>query len=93
MDQQFNNLDKQVALMNQELKALCDKVTEGFELNSEEHTTLVSVFEKALDKKAEKIIVDNLAANVDNLISNQNKVAWMIIGTVILAVLGLIIIK
>ena len=61
MDQQFNNLDKQVALMNQELKALCDKVSEGFELNSEEHSRLVELFEKALAQKAglwvEKVIV------------------------------------
>lgn len=93
MDKEFNNLDKQVALMNQELKEIGKTVAEGFSLNSSEHKEIVKnsieqnkelmdLFNKALEQKAAKWVEDWLV--------------WagrIIVGAVLLALVSLVVIN
>lgn len=80
------DLNSQIAVLETQMKQVLKQVDEGFSQNSKEHQELLTLFEKALEKKADKEVVDELK-------SNQNKVIWLILSTVIIAVIGLVITK
>jgi glycerate kinase len=93
----MSDLTSQIAVLETQMKQVIKQVEEGFSNNSKQHEDMtvsnakgheemMKAFREAVEKKADKELVDKLEAN-------QNKVAWLIISTVILAVIGLVIIK
>lgn len=93
----MSDLTSQIAVLETQMKQVIKQVEEGFSNNSRQHEDMtvsnakgheemMKAFREAVEKKADKELVDKLE-------SNQNKVAWLIISTVILAVIGLVIIK
>jgi hypothetical protein len=72
-DPEIYNLDKKVAVIEQKLDDIDEKVDR-----------LEVLITKAMSSKADKTEVEKLAAN-------QSRIAWIIITTVAVAILGLVI--
>jgi len=51
--------------------------------NKESHDSIINTLKETLDKKADKVIVDELK-------ENQNKVIWMIVTAFVISIIGLI---
>lgn len=77
----MSDLTTQIAVLETQMKNVIEKVDEGFSQNSKEHKELLALFEKALDKKADKWV--------------QNVIVWAgsIIGGAILVALMALILK
>jgi hypothetical protein len=78
-DPDINKLDKTIAVIEQ-------KIDDGFKQNFKEHSEIFEYIKDIEAKKADKYIVDELK-------SNQNKVVWLIVSTVLVAIIGLVITK
>ena len=78
----MSDLATQIAVLENQMKNIAKQVDEGFSNNTMEHKEIVSLFEKAMEKKADRWV--------------QNVVIWIgaTLGIAILgAIMGLILVK
>jgi uncharacterized membrane protein YoaK (UPF0700 family) len=78
----MSDLITQIAVLENEMKNIAKKVDEGFSANSKEHQDIVALFERAMEKKADRWV--------------QNVIVWVgsVVGVAILgALMSLILIK
>lgn len=75
------DLNSQIAVLETQMKQVLKQVDEGFSQNSKEHKELLTLFEKALEKKADKWV--------------QNVIVWAgsVVGVAILGALMTLILK
>jgi uncharacterized coiled-coil protein SlyX len=83
-DVEIIKLDKKVAVIEQKIDNLSDKIASYQADNKEDHKRMVDLVTTIETKKADKDVVDAL-------VRNQNRIAWTVISAVLLAVIGLVI--
>jgi hypothetical protein len=77
-----DNLKTEIEVLKEQMKNIAKQVDEGFLNNSKEHKEIVALFEKAMDKKADKWV--------------QNVIVWAgsVVGVAIIgALMSLILIR
>jgi hypothetical protein len=80
----MSDLSTKIAVIEEQMKNISEKVDEGFKQNSIEHKEVVRMFEEAMELKADK-------RDVDSLMDNQKWIVRLIVGIVATAVIGLVI--
>lgn len=80
----MSDLSIQIAVLETKMNQIAKQVDEGFSVNSKEHKEIVSMFQKAIELKADK-------KDVDSLVDNQKWIVRLIVGIVATAVVGLVI--
>lgn len=77
----MSDLTTQIAVLETQMKNVIEKVDEGFSNNSKEHKELLALFEKALEKKADRWV--------------QQVIIWAgsVVGVAILGALMTLILK
>jgi len=80
----MSDLQTQMAILETKMQQISKQVDEGFKANSEEHKEIMERFAEAIKTKADKDVVDELRAN-------QSRIVWIVITSVVLALLGLIL--
>jgi len=77
----MSDLTTQIAVLETQMKQIAKQVDEGFSNNSKEHKDIIELFEKAMEKKADKWV--------------QQVIVWAgsIVGVAILGSLMTLILK